>query len=55
MAQYRVMQRSFINNAIAEEGDIVDYDGAVADNLEPIKPGKSAKSPEPAAPVDGAA
>ena len=36
MAQYRVLQKSFINNVLAEEGEIVEYDGEVSDNLELI-------------------
>jgi hypothetical protein len=34
MAKYRVLEKSFINNALAEEGDIVEYDGEVSSNLE---------------------
>ena len=34
MAKYRVLQKSFINNAIVEEGEIVDYDGEPGPNLE---------------------
>lgn len=40
MAQYRVLERSFIGNAIVEEGEIVEYDGEAAANLELIKKGK---------------
>lgn len=36
MAQYRVLERSFIGNAIVEEGEIVEYDGEAAANLEPL-------------------
>ena len=36
MAKYRVTKESFIANAIRKEGDIVDYDGIPADNLEPL-------------------
>jgi len=44
MAQYRVLQKSFINNMIAEEGDIVEYDGEPSDNLELIpEPAKTKK------------
>jgi len=44
MAQYRVLQKSFINNAIVEEGAIVEYDGESSDNLELIpEPVKTSK------------
>jgi hypothetical protein len=37
MPKFRVLQRSFINNAIAEENTIVEYDAdKVGANLEPI-------------------
>lgn len=36
MAKYKILTRSFIGNALHEEGDIVDYDGEVGDNLEPL-------------------
>jgi hypothetical protein len=36
MAQYRVLQKSFINNAIVEEGEVIEYDGEPSDNLELI-------------------
>lgn len=36
MAKYRVLEKSFIGNAIREAGDIVEYDGLVSGNLEPI-------------------
>lgn len=32
--KYRVLTKSFINNAIREEGDIVEYDGKPGSNLE---------------------
>ena len=34
--KYRVLTKSFINNAIREEGDIVEYDGKPGSNLEPV-------------------
>lgn len=37
MAKYRVLSKSFINNAIAEEGDVVEYDGKPGSNLELIE------------------
>jgi len=36
MPKYRVKVKSFINNAIRQEGDIVEYDGAPHSNLEAI-------------------
>ena len=37
MAQYRVLTKSFVNNSIREEGEIVEYDGKPGSNLELIK------------------
>lgn len=48
MPQYRVAQKSFIHNRIVEEGELIDYDGEAADNLEPIKPAKKSKPAEEA-------
>jgi hypothetical protein len=48
MAQYRVLQKSFINNALREEGEIVEYDGDPSDNLELVKKSKKGAG----APVD---
>ena len=31
---YRVLEKSFINNGIREEGEIVEYDGKPGRNLE---------------------
>ncbi len=46
MAQYTVLQKSFINDAIVEEGAIVEYDGEASDNLELIpEPVKTKKEP----------
>lgn len=44
MAQYRVLQKSFIGNRIVEEGEVVDYDGDVSDNLELVKKEKGKKA-----------
>lgn len=54
MPRYRVLAKSFINNAIVNEGDIVDYDGIPGANLEPYAPaakarGKGAAATEPEA------
>lgn len=49
MAQYRVLQRSFIGNRLVDEGDVVDYEGEPSDNLECIDdaPSKKGKKPTP--------
>ena len=44
MAKYKVLEKSFINNAIVEEGAIIEYDGEASDNLELIKEEKPAKA-----------
>ena len=36
MASYRVLKTSFVNNAIRQEGEIVDYGGEAGDNLESL-------------------
>ena len=36
MAKYKVLEKSFINNAIVEEGAVVEYDGEASNNLELI-------------------
>ena len=51
MAKFKVLTRSFINNATYDPGDIVDYDGVPADNLEPID--KDAKAASAAAKAQG--
>lgn len=51
MAQVRVLQKSFIGNRIVEEGEVVEYDGELSDNLELVKKGK--KAAEPAADTSG--
>lgn len=47
MAQYTVLERSFINNALAEAGDIVDYDGEPGPNLELIEPDSKSSKVKP--------
>lgn len=49
MARYRVLEQSFVNNTLHEEGDEIDYDlpkgTTVGANLEPLddeKPKKDA-------------
>jgi hypothetical protein len=44
MAQYRVVQKSFINNTIVEEGAIIEFDGEPGANLELVKGKKGAVS-----------
>jgi hypothetical protein len=48
MAQYRVVETSFIDNKLCAEGTIVEYDpgkdGKVGDNLEPVKKAKADKA-----------
>lgn len=46
MPQYRVIKRSFIDNHIREEGDVVSYDGYPSDNLEPMDDEGRAKQKE---------
>lgn len=45
MAQYRVVEQSFIDNKLCAEGSIVEYDpgkdGEVGPNLELVKKGKT--------------
>ena len=44
MAQFKVLQKSFIDNAIREEGDIVEYDGEPGSNLEPLAKPRRARA-----------
>lgn len=37
MPKYKVLAKSFINNSIVEEGDIVEYDGKPGSNLELVE------------------
>lgn len=37
MAKYRVLEKSFINNTIVEEGAIVEYEGKAGKNLELVE------------------
>lgn len=37
MAKYRVLQKSFINNALVEEGQVIDFDGEPSAHLELIE------------------
>lgn len=44
MPQYRVLAKSFINNTIVEEGDVIEFDGKAGSNLELIENDKPAAS-----------
>ncbi len=55
MAKYRVLTKSFINNSIAEEGDIVEFDGKAGSNLELIAEGKKGVKPGKPEPEAGEA
>lgn len=46
MAQYYVTAKSFINNTIAEVGDVVEFDGKPGSNLELVE--KKAAAPKKA-------
>lgn len=52
MPKYRVLTKSFINNAIVEEGDLVDYDGEASENLELVEPAKVARKKASGAETD---
>lgn len=51
MAQYKVLEKSFIGNSLVEAGAIVEYDGEPGPNLEAVG-GKKGKGK--AAPVEDA-
>lgn len=36
MAQYRVLEKSYIVDRICEEGEVVEYGGVPGSNLEPV-------------------
>ena len=56
MPQHRVLERSFIGNAIVEEGAIVSYDGEAGPNLQPIEePAPAAPARKPSGPAAKAA
>jgi hypothetical protein len=49
MQRYKVVEKSFINHAIREVGEVVEYDGEVAANLQLVeedKPRKAASKAE---------
>lgn len=50
MGTYRVMERSYINDRIVEEGDIVELDDKmeIGPNFKKEKPGTKVTAPNPA-------
>ena len=42
MPQYRLLAKSFINNTIVEEGDVIEFNGKAGSNLELIEDDKPA-------------
>jgi hypothetical protein len=55
MAKYRVLQKSFIDSALVNEGDIVEYDGEPGHNLELIEPEAKTKGKKGAASAESEA
>ena len=55
MAQYKVLERSFIDNRIYEEGAIVEYDGDAGPNLEVVGKSKGSKNAAEDAPAGDSA
>ena len=43
MPKYKVLAKSFINNSIVEEGDVVEYDGKPGSSLELVEGDKPKK------------
>jgi hypothetical protein len=52
MAKYRVMEKSFINNALVEEGTEIEFDGEPGPNLQPLSKKRSAASSDSTTPAD---
>jgi len=46
MAKYRVLQKSFINNALVEEGQVIEFDGEPSSHLELIEEDESESKPK---------
>lgn len=46
MAKYRTLTKSFINNAIVEAGELVEYDGTPGSNLELVEAEKPEAKPK---------
>lgn len=47
MALVRVLTKSFINNTIVEEGDVIEYDGKLGTNLVLVKDDKRKRGNAP--------
>lgn len=43
MAQYRVVEKSYLGGQVVEEGEIVEYEGEAGPNLELVPKGKTPK------------
>ena len=54
MATYKVLEKSFINNALQEEGAIIEYDGEPSENLELVSKAKPKAKPQAKDGVDDA-
>lgn len=48
MAQYKVLEKSFIGNRLVDAGEVVEFDGEAGPNLEAVKPAKGKKAEAPA-------
>lgn len=46
MAKYRTLSKSYINSAIVEAGEIVEYDGKPGSNLELVEGDKPETKPK---------
>lgn len=59
MAQYKVLELSFIDNKIVQEGAVIEYDGEAGPNLELVDPldhdGNGKKGGSKPKPADAAA
>lgn len=51
--KYRVLQKSFIGNALRDEGDIVEYDGEASANLQPLEEPEAKQAKAKPAKTDG--
>lgn len=48
MAQYKVLEKSFIGNRLVDAGEVIEFDGEAGPNLEAIKQAKGKKVEAPA-------
>jgi hypothetical protein len=46
MAQYRLLDKTFINNSLHEKGAIVDYDGQPGSTMQPVETNSKVDIPE---------